>query len=500
MRHTIVKLTGLLMVLALTLTGCNLIGIDPMMQLDEDFAKLDKDYAAVVAEYDGGTVTKGEVLGRFASMYSYYAQMYSMFGMNMTNDVVDGIKQQSAEGAIEAVAVQKELEKRGLSLSEDKLAEVQKTADENYKSAFDSFYAHAEGKGEVKDRQTEYDMYQNGYSKELFYQTQLDEANHALLEENVEAEISELTDEELQEAYDEQVAGDQDLYGEDVSAFESAMASSDEDDALIAWMPDGYRTVKHILVKPADDVLSAVTDARTALSDAESALADFETELSDLNDDDDEETADDEAVEGEDEAEEEAEEDEAEEDEAEEETAEPETTEAPRTAEEIQADIDKARADVDAAKKTVADAEAACLESVKEKTDEIYAKIEAGEDFESLIAEYGEDPGMQNEPTATRGYYVTAAQGNWDKNFNDASMALENVGDVTMPPVISTSGVHIIKYMSDVTGGAVPLEEIRDKLYETTLATRKEDHFDETLTSLIEALNPVYHMEAFDVA
>ena len=60
MRHTIVKLTGLLVVLALTLTGCNLIGIDPMMQLDEDFAKLDKDYAAVVAEYDGGTVTKGD--------------------------------------------------------------------------------------------------------------------------------------------------------------------------------------------------------------------------------------------------------------------------------------------------------------------------------------------------------------------------------------------------------------------------------------------------------
>ena len=68
MRHTIVKLTGLLMALALVLTGCNLIGVDPMMQLDEDFAKLDKDYAAVVAEYDGGTVTKGEVLGRFASM------------------------------------------------------------------------------------------------------------------------------------------------------------------------------------------------------------------------------------------------------------------------------------------------------------------------------------------------------------------------------------------------------------------------------------------------
>ena len=180
MRHSIVKLTGLLMALALVLTGCNLIGVDPMMQLDEDFAKLNKDYAAVVAEYDGGTVTKGDVLGRFASMYSYYAQMYSMFGMNMTSDIVENVKQQAAESAVEAVAVAKELENRGIILSEDKLAEVQKAADESYKEAYDSFYANAAGKDEVKARQTEYDMFASGYSKDLFYQSQLDQANHEI--------------------------------------------------------------------------------------------------------------------------------------------------------------------------------------------------------------------------------------------------------------------------------------------------------------------------------
>lgn len=479
MRHTIVKLTGLLMVLALTLTGCNLIGIDPMMQLDEDFAKLDKDYAAVVAEYDGGTVTKGDVLGRFASMYSYYAQMYSMFGMSMTSDVVETVKQQTAEAAVEAVAVSKELEKRGLSLSEDKLAEVQKAADENYQSAYDSFYESAEGKGDVKARQTEYNLYQNGYTKQTFYDSQLDQANHELLEETVEAEIAELTDEQLQDAYNEKVSEDQESYAEDASAFESAMASEDD---YVAWMPEGYRTVKHILVKPEDDVLAAVTDARTALDDAKTALEGFETELDDLND---AEPAEDTA--------------EAEEAEENTEEAEAEPTEAPRTAEAIQADIDKARADVEAAEKAVADAEAACLESVKDKTDEIYAKIEAGEDFADLIAEYGEDPGMQNEPTASRGYYVCAEQGNWDANFNAGAMALENVGDVTATPVISTSGVHIIRYESDVPAGEVGLDAVRDTLYENTLSVMKEDHYQETLTDLVAALNPVYHMDAFTI-
>ena len=129
----------------------------------------------------------------------------------------------------------------------------------------------------------------------------------------------------------------------------------------------------------------------------------------------------------------------------------------------MQADIDAARAEIETAEKTVADAETACLDSVKAKTDEIYQKLSEGADFADLIAEYGEDPGMQNEPTATRGYYVCADSENWDKNFTAGAMALQNVGDVSETPVISTSGVHIIRYESDVTPGAVPLENIRDQ-------------------------------------
>ena len=60
MRHALVRLAALLVVLMLVLTGCNLIGIDPIMQLDEDFAKLKKQYSGVVASYDGGEITQDE--------------------------------------------------------------------------------------------------------------------------------------------------------------------------------------------------------------------------------------------------------------------------------------------------------------------------------------------------------------------------------------------------------------------------------------------------------
>ena len=490
MRHTLVKLMGLLLALTLVLTGCNLIGVDPIMQLDEDTAKLEKDFATVVAEYDGGTVTKGDVMAGFASNYAYYTQMYSMFGMNMTSDVVETVKQQTLEHEVQAIAMKKEMEARGLTLSEDKLAEVQSAADENYQKTYDSYAAEVKEKDEaLKARQTEYNMYLNGLTKDAFYKSELHEAEEALLEETVKGEIAELTDEELQTAYDDKVADDEGNYSEDAGAFESAMSSDDE---IVTWMPEGYRTVKHILVKPADDVLSAVTDARTALTDAQTALEALEDELDALNDVDPED------AEAEDAEAEEAEAEDAEETESEDDAeTEAEPVEEVRTAEEIQADIDAANADIEAKQKAVEDAEAACLESVKDKTDEIYAKLAEGADFADLIAEYGEDPGMQNEPTATRGYYVSSKSENWDKNFTAGAMALANVGDVSEIPVISTSGVHIIRYESDVTPGAVPLEEIRDKFYDSTLETLREDHYNEALESWTEALKPVYHLDAF---
>ena len=485
MRHSLLKLTGLLLALMLALTGCNLIGVDQLKQLDVDFAKLEKDYSAVVADYDGGSITKADVLGSYASMYSYYSQLYSMFGMNITSDVGESIKQQVVESAVQDVAIAKEFDARGLTLSDEKMAEIQSAADTNYKQAYDSFYASAEGKGDVKARQTEYNLYQNGYSKDVFYNNQLAQAKRDLLEETIKAEVSELTDEQLQTAYDEAVAADKESYEGSPSSFESAMSS---EDTLVTWIPEGYRVVKHILVKPEDDVLNAVTDARTALSTAQTALADFESELVEAN------------ATAETPAEEAAEETAEATGDAAEATEDTEDAEATRTAAEIQADIDTAKAEVDTAKAAVEKAESDCLAAVKAKTDEIYAKLAEGADFADLIAEYGEDPGMKNEPTATRGYYVCADQGNWDANFNTGAMALANLGDVSQTPVISTSGVHIIRYESDATAGAVPLEDVREALYKKTLDSAKDTHYSDALTSLTAALNPVYHLDAFTIS
>ena len=473
MRNTLVRLTGLLIVLTLVMTGCNLIAIDPMMQLDEDFAALKKQYSGVVASYDGGQITQEDVMASFTGQYSYMSQLYSMYGMSMNASTVSDIEQSVVEDAVQNVAVAKQIESRGLKLSDEKLAEVQSEADEHYQEAYDSVYPNIKGDTEAeRARRTEYQLAVNGYTKEALYNIELAAANSELVEEAVRDEITEVED--IQAAYDAKVAEDEEEYASALGSFESAMTSDEE---VVAWMPEGYRTVKHILIKPESDVLTAVTDARLAYRNAQDNLDKLKNELDTLNNADT-------AAEGTEEAEE----------------AEAEATEAPtRTAEQIQADIDAAEKEIEPLKAAMEKAEADCLASVQDKLDEIYAKIDAGEDFASLIEAYGEDPGMQNEPTKTRGYYVSANSSNWDSMFTDGAMSLAEVGDVTRTPVIGSSGIHIIRYESDVTPGAVPLDEIRDKLYDETLEKLKTDHYNSELESWISALNPKYDLSAFNL-
>ncbi len=78
--------------------------------------------------------------------------------------------------------------------------------------------------------------------------------------------------------------------------------------------------------------------------------------------------------------------------------------------------------------------------------NEVAAKAKAGEDFDSLIATYGEDPGMESYK---HGYiidqngYTVDGQSPMMQEFTQASIALE-VGGVS-DPVQTSYGFHIIK-------------------------------------------------------
>ena len=78
--------------------------------------------------------------------------------------------------------------------------------------------------------------------------------------------------------------------------------------------------------------------------------------------------------------------------------------------------------------------------------------------------------------------------------FVDASMALENVGDIS-EPFPTYAGVHIVQYAGDLEEGQVPLEDIRGQLMEQMLTSKQDTVYDETINQWITEANPQIHTE-----
>ena len=93
--------------------------------------------------------------------------------------------------------------------------------------------------------------------------------------------------------------------------------------------------------------------------------------------------------------------------------------------------------------------------SAREKAEDIYNRILAGEDFDKLMHEYSEDPGLQTNPD---GY--TFGKGQMVPEFEEAAYALE-VGEVS--EIVETQyGYHIIKLIDKIE--YMPYEQIVNQL------------------------------------
>ncbi|NLF26839.1 MAG: hypothetical protein GX592_02995 [Clostridiales bacterium] len=89
---------------------------------------------------------------------------------------------------------------------------------------------------------------------------------------------------------------------------------------------------------------------------------------------------------------------------------------------------------------------------------EILTRAGAGDDFNLLIDEYGDDPFMQTEHGRAEGYYVSASSETLDEEFVLEAMALGKPGDIS-GPVECADGVYILRYEADVAPGPVGYEE-----------------------------------------
>lgn len=127
------------------------------------------------------------------------------------------------------------------------------------------------------------------------------------------------------------------------------------------------------------------------------------------------------------------------------------------------------------------------LAKIKSQADEVLAKVAAGEDFDSLIEQYGQDPGMTQEPGKTKGYYVYPGDTQYVQSFVDASIALQNVGDTT-DLVASDYGYHIIKLIA-IPEQVVPFDDIKEDLIATLQSDSEQSAIDTKRQELVKAAN-----------
>lgn len=133
-----------------------------------------------------------------------------------------------------------------------------------------------------------------------------------------------------------------------------------------------------------------------------------------------------------------------------------------------------------------ADPEAAKSEK-KALADEIAEKAKSGTRFESLISEFGGDPGMESSPDG----YTFAQDGSMVAEFEDASFDLEV--DEISEPVETSYGYHIIKRYPLLYSGtdydnavATLSSTLIQDMYNKLIDSYKEDYNIEIKTNIVE--------------
>ena len=417
------SLLALLLVLSMALSGCALVVKDEAV-----------DAATEIIRLGDQVVTKGEIQQQvnyqLVQMYNLYQQYGLSYDVTDSSNV-ETIQQYVIENYENELVSHQKISELGLdNLTEEEEAHIQADAESIYSSYLEdyiaSYMSDSELTGDELTAQAQEELTKLGYTMEEAQE----EAREDFLSEKLRAEVIKdvtVTDEEIRSEYDTRVATAQSSYEGNAAAYTTSFNNGT---SPLYWAPEGVRLIKQILIQYSDDQSAAITDAQGDVAAAQAIL--------------DSETA---------------------------------TEEEKATA---QVDLEAAQAVLD----TVTDA---AFASIDEEADAVLADLEAGADWETEMAAKTEDPGMQSGTTAERGYAVSADMTSFDPAFVEAAMALANVGDISGKVRGSAYGYYILKYVGDVTSGAIDYDSVKDTISASLLSTKQSTYYSETVQSWMDA-------------
>lgn len=125
---------------------------------------------------------------------------------------------------------------------------------------------------------------------------------------------------------------------------------------------------------------------------------------------------------------------------------------------------------------------------LEETMTEIMGRLETGEDFDTLVAEYGQDPLAQAAPIKEKGYAVSVDSNDPSYEAVLAAMALAKPGDYSKPVKLS-DGMAILKYEADIPEGVIALDAVKEDLRESVMSSKRDVLFYEQLKAWTEEAN-----------
>ena len=470
-----IALIAMLLAAALMLSGCNLIGYD---------AELDG--AQAVAKVGDTEITKAEWADYRDYLVEYeqqYMQQYYGFTMPVDEASMASYGELALEQLIESVVVEDKMEELGyLELTEEETAEVEEYAtsmtdlykmfiryqnypdletveEEQERLAAEAAEATPSEPQEtvatitdaMLDEMLTNDLNTIGYTHDYFVRTETMNKQSEKIKAYTYEGVT-VTDEQVKAEFDSKVASQKETYDANPASYAAAEQYGNE----LYYMPAGYRGVKNLLIQLTDEKQDEISALKSELTTAQNLLTSGSSDLEELK------------------AQDTAEFDEATLAEYNEQIAalEEQVASAQVTVDETQAKIDETT-------------EAAFAE-ILPTAQEVLAKAQAGEDFDALIETYGEDTGMTTEPNKTRGYLVCDGLSIYEQSFQDAAMALENVGDVSAELVKTSYGFHILQYASELAGGEVEYtEEIKTAIYDEMLKEAQDAAYEAAVTQWV---------------
>lgn len=490
------SLLALLLAVAVLLTGCALVEKDPEV-----------DRATEIIRVGDTVYTKGQVQDEMAYQLSYMNYIYSMYGMAFdANDpeTIAQAQQQVIDYLIEEAVLTQKIDELGLStLTEEEQAaldaQVEAAWTQNLGSVKASYFADTELAGEELDAALTAKCEELGVTRESLVKAETAYLLQDKLYNHIVKDVT-VTDEELLAAYTENVEADRATFETTPSAYGARINNAS---TTAYYRPAGYRMVKQILVEFTPDDLALLNEVEGLIAEQKAAVTAAETALTNLGVADTDTlltkvtvsmaqpamavsflaTATN--------------------------LTNPVATQAP--AMDVTAAFDDTVDEATAtAVKSLAEAKALlafyqhqlttatnnAFANLDAEADAIIAQLKEGADWDVLMAEKTDDPGMkEGAATAITGYAVCEGFASFDEPFVTAAMALKKVGDIS-PKTRGAYGYYIIQYAADVAEGAIPMEEVQEELTAAQLTTKQEATYDQAVAQWVTESNATVNYEA----